>query len=152
MSDDLIPTTSETFARIRAVLVEARRTALSAVNAAMVQAYWNVGREIVEEEQRGNQRADYGARLLEILAAHLTAEFGKGFDVSNLRYMRLFYLAFPIRDALRPELCWTHYRLLCRVTPGGTAVLSDRSHCILLVYPRTGTTDPVEVDRPNLVR
>jgi len=88
----------------------------------MVQAYWNVGREIVEEEQRGSQRADYGARLLETLAAQLTAEFGKGFDVSNLRYMWLFYLAFPIRDALRPELNWTHYRqsvcphhsILCR--------------------------------------
>jgi len=116
MSNDLLPTTSETFARVRAVLVEARRTALSAINTAMVQAYWNVGREIVEEEQRGSHRADYGARLLEILATQLTAEFGKGFDASNLRAMRLVYLVFPIQDALRPELSWTHYRQLCRVT------------------------------------
>ena len=58
MDDDLIPMTPETFARIRAVLLEARRSALSSVNMAMVQAYWNVGREIVEEEQRGSQRAD----------------------------------------------------------------------------------------------
>ncbi|MCW3100870.1 MAG: hypothetical protein JWL77_6488 [Chthonomonadaceae bacterium] len=112
MSDDLIPITPETFARIRAVLVEARRAALSAVNTAMVQAYWHIGREIVEEEQRGSQRADYGARLLETLATQLMVEFGKGFDVSNLRNMRLFYLAFPIRDALRHELSWKHDRLL----------------------------------------
>jgi hypothetical protein len=58
VSQDLLPTTPEIFARIRTVLVEARRAALSAVNTAMVQAYWNVGREIVEEEQRGSQRAD----------------------------------------------------------------------------------------------
>jgi hypothetical protein len=112
MSDDLIPITPETFTRIRAVLVEARRTALSAVNTAMVQASWHIGREIVEEEQRGSQRADYGARLLETLAAQLTAEFEKGFDASNLRAMRLVYLAFPIRGALRHELSWKHDRLL----------------------------------------
>ena len=115
MNNDLLPITPETFARIRALLMEARRAALSAVNAAMVQAYWNVGREIVEEEQRGNQRADYGARLLETLAAQLTAEFGKGFDARNLRFMREFYRLFPIWNALRSELSWTHYRLLCRV-------------------------------------
>lgn len=57
----------------------------------------------------------YGARLLPRLAERLTAEFGKGFDASNLRYMRLFYHAFPNCDALRHELSWTHYRLLLRV-------------------------------------
>ena len=115
MSHDLLPTTPETFARIRVLLVEARRAALSAVNTAMVQAYWNVGREIIEEEQRGSQRADYGARLLETLAVQLTAEFGKGFDARNLRFMREFYHVFPIWNAVRSELSWTHYRLLCRV-------------------------------------
>lgn len=115
MSEDLLPTTPETFTRIRAVLMEARRAALSAVNSAMVQAYWEIGREIVEEEQRGSHRADYGARLLETLAAQLTAEFGKGFDARNLRFMREFYRLFPIWNAVRSELSWTHYRLLCRV-------------------------------------
>ena len=76
---------------------------------------WEVGRHIVEFEQRGANRAEYGARLLPQLAERLTAEFGKGFDESNLRYMRLFYQAFPNRDALRHELSWTHYRLLLRV-------------------------------------
>ena len=115
MSEALTPTAQETMARIREWIAEARRGILSYVNVAMLQAYWNVGREIVEEEQRGSQRADYGTRLLETLAGQLTAEFGAGFDVSNLRTMRLVYLAFPIQDALRPELSWTHYRLLCRV-------------------------------------
>jgi len=55
-------------------------------------------------EQGGSARAEYGTRLLPILAESLGREFGRGFDVSNLRHMRVFYLAFPIRDALRPEL------------------------------------------------
>lgn len=111
----LLPSAAETVARIRETLLQARRHALSAVNAAMVGAYWEIGREIVEEEQRGQARAGYGQRLLETLSAQLAAEFGKGFDVSNLRNMRGFYSAFPIRDALRPELSWTHYRHLSRV-------------------------------------
>ena len=73
------------------------------------------GRHIVEFEQGGSARAEYGARLLQTLASSLAAEFGRGFDASNLRHMRVFYQAFPIRDALRPELSWTHYRALLRV-------------------------------------
>lgn len=69
----------------------------------------------MEEEQRGQARASYGNNLLESLSQSLSEEFGKGFDVSNLRNMRQFYLSFPIQDAVRPELSWTHYRLLCRV-------------------------------------
>ncbi|WP_245536355.1 DUF1016 N-terminal domain-containing protein [Terriglobus saanensis] len=69
----------------------------------------------MEFEQGGSARAEYGSRLLQTLAASLAAEFGRGFDTSNLRYMRLFYQAFPIRDALRHELSWTHYRTLLRV-------------------------------------
>jgi len=100
---------------IRQVLETARQSAYKAVNFAMVQAYWQVGRLIVEDEQRGKTRAEYGKRVLEEVAARLTAEFGRGFDASNLRYMRLFYQAFPNCDALRHELSWTHYRLLLRV-------------------------------------
>jgi predicted nuclease of restriction endonuclease-like (RecB) superfamily len=72
-------------------------------------------KHIVEFEQGGSARAEYGARLLQTLASSLAAEFGRGFDASNLRHMRVFYQAFPIRDALRPELSWTHYRMLLRV-------------------------------------
>lgn len=81
----------------------------------MVQAYWTIGKLIVEHEQNGEKRAEYGKGVLESLAARLTREFGRGYDASNLRYMRLFFQNFPIRDALRHELLWTHYRLLVKV-------------------------------------
>ena len=81
----------------------------------MVRAYWQIGQAIVEEEQRGQARADYGTRLLEGVAARCKADNLKGFTISNLRYMRQFYQAFPIHHALRGELSWTHYRLLLKV-------------------------------------
>ena len=94
---------------------EARRKVLRAVDTSQVQTCWQIGRHIVEYEQQGARRAGYGKQLLATLASVLTAEFGKGFDSSNLRYMRLFYQAFPMCDALRHELSWTHYRALLRV-------------------------------------
>lgn len=113
------PSVAECLARVRAILQSSRRQALRTVNAVMVEAYWQIGREIVEEEQRGQDRAAYGARLIEGLAAGLTREYGKGFNARNLWYMKDVYLAFPILNALRSEsqglLSWTHYRLLARV-------------------------------------
>jgi hypothetical protein len=108
-------TAAECLLRIREVLITSRRQALMAVNAAMVQAYWHVGREIVEEEQRGEDRATYGSRLIAELAVSLSREFGKGFTARNLWFMCDVYRAFPIVNALRTELSWTHYRLLARV-------------------------------------
>ena len=100
---------------LRALIAESRQHVLRAVDVVQVRTCWGVGRHIVEFEQRGAVRARYGARLLPRLAEKLTAEFGRGFDASNLRYMRLFYVAFPKCDALRHELSWTHYRTLLRV-------------------------------------
>lgn len=100
---------------IRTVLTKARGYLQQTVNHTMVQAYWQVGRLIVEHEQKGQARASYGKQQLEQLAVQLQKEFGKGFDISNLRNMRKFYLAFKKQDALRPELSWTHYRRLIRV-------------------------------------
>lgn len=114
-SNQTLSNSSHLFAEIREVLVTARRTAYKAVNFAMVTAYWNVGRLIVEDEQQGNTRAEYGKTILADLAKRLTDEFGKGFDERELRRIRQFYLVFPKWDALRPELTWTHYRLLIRV-------------------------------------
>ena len=88
---------------LRELIQGARQKVLRAVGAVQVQTCWEIGRHIVEFEQRGATRAEYGARLLPILAESLSRDFGKGFDASNLRYMRLFYQAFPIRDALRHE-------------------------------------------------
>ncbi len=103
------------YQQIREVLTHARSQAYIAVNTAMVQAYWNIGRIIVEEEQHGEQRAEYGKRLIDGLSGRLSQEFGKGFDKSNLWNMRAFYLSYPILDALRRELSWTHYRLLLKL-------------------------------------
>jgi predicted nuclease of restriction endonuclease-like (RecB) superfamily len=97
---------------IRDTLAEARKKAFNAVNFAMVEAYWDIGRQI--DEAVGN-RSEYGKGLLQYLAKQLTAEFGRGVDERNLRYMRQFYNAFPNRHALRTELSWTHYRLLMRI-------------------------------------
>lgn len=106
---------------IAEVLRAARANAYRAVNFAMVEAYWNVGRMIVEEEQQGKERAEYGAALLRNLSIRLTQEFGKGFTETNLKYFRQFYLAFPAQTAsgightLCDQLTWSHYRLLMRV-------------------------------------
>lgn len=100
---------------LRELILQGRQRALRAVDMVQVQTCWEIGRHIVEFEQQGEARAVYGKKLLPSLADSLTSEFGKGFDASNLRYMRLFYQAFPIRDALRHELSWTHYRNLLRV-------------------------------------
>ena len=87
----------------------------------MVEAYWQIGKRIVEEEQHGNEKAAYGVALIKKLSVRLTAEFGKGFTEANLWNFRQFYLAFPpsseggIPYAVRRELTWTHYRLLMRV-------------------------------------
>jgi predicted nuclease of restriction endonuclease-like (RecB) superfamily len=100
---------------IKEILDKARINAVKAVNFSMVIAYWEIGRLIIEDEQNGNKRASFGKAVLMKLSLQLTGEFGKGFDESNLRNMRLFYQAFPIRDALRHELSWTHYRLIMKV-------------------------------------
>ncbi len=105
---------SSLYSDVRTILEAARASAYRAVNFAMVTAYWEVGRRIVEEEQGGEARAEFGKGVLEELSEKLTADFGKGFGENNLRYMRLFYQAFPIRHALRDELSWTHYRLLSK--------------------------------------
>ena len=111
VSDPLMPLVGQ----LRALIADARQRVLRAVDVIQVQTCWQVGRHIVEFEQGGAARAAYGKRLLPMLAGQLTAEFGKGFDERNLRHMRAFFQAFPIWDAVRSELSWTHYRLLTRV-------------------------------------
>lgn len=100
---------------IRTLINEARKQVVHTVNTVMVATYWEIGRRIVEEEQNGNDRAEYGKYLIKNLAEALTVDFGKGFGETNLKYFRQFYLTFPIRHAVRDELSWTHYRQLIRV-------------------------------------
>jgi predicted nuclease of restriction endonuclease-like (RecB) superfamily len=120
MPDELFGTTGKSMdlrpllVSLRGLIQDARKQILRSANVIQVQTCWEIGRHIVEFEQGGSDRAKYGKQLLPALAATLTEEFGKGFDVINLRHMRGFYLGFPIRDALRRELSWTHYRTLLR--------------------------------------
>jgi predicted nuclease of restriction endonuclease-like (RecB) superfamily len=128
------------FARVVAILEQARARVVRSVNREMILAYWHIGREVIEHQQGGHKRAAYGEVVLEQLSHRLTAAFGRGFDVTNLRKMRQFYRMFEIRDALRLEsadakrdtprldsdlentrlpvsdaLSWSHYRLLMKV-------------------------------------
>ena len=107
--------TLQLLARLAEIIRGARQRALQAVDAVQVQTCWLVGQHIVEFEQGGQARAAYGKRLLTTLADSLSNQFGKGFDITNLRKMRMFYLTFPIRDTLRLELSWSHYRSLLKV-------------------------------------
>ena len=104
----------EFYTRIRDILTVARNKVYSAANFAMVEAYWHIGKSIVEK-QGGETRAEYGSKLLSDLSMRMTADFGKGFTVANLKNMRQFYSTFPNGYALRSELSWSHYRLLMRV-------------------------------------
>ena len=87
-------------AEIKCILEQARGKARSAVNAAMVEAYWLVGQRIVQEEQHGQHKAQYGTRLMEELSIALTADFGKGFSYANLYNFRQFYRVFPDQQIL----------------------------------------------------
>ncbi len=99
---------------IKQILISARNKVYQTANFVMVEAYWNIGKSIIEE-QGGNEKAEYGTGLLKELSKQMTQDFGKGFTVTNLKYMRQFYLTFPNGHALRDELSWTHYRLLVKV-------------------------------------
>lgn len=110
----LTKTESNLYKSVVDVLAKARSSAYRAVNFVMVQAYWEIGRLITEDELHG-QRADYGKEVLKQLSVRLTQEFGKGFDERELRKMCQFYKMFQIRDTLRPELSWSHYRRLLSV-------------------------------------
>ncbi|MBQ5350957.1 MAG: DUF1016 family protein, partial [Bacteroidaceae bacterium] len=96
---------------IKTIINNGRAAAYSAVNSVMISTYWNIGRRIVEEEQHGNQRAEYGKNLINLLAAELTNEYGNGFSARYLRAFRQFYLIVPNYEIWKsrfPNLLWTH--------------------------------------------
>ncbi|MFC4994273.1 PDDEXK nuclease domain-containing protein [Rubritalea tangerina] len=105
------------FTEIRQILAKARTQVAQTVNTAMVEAYWQIGKRIVEEEQGGDSKAKYGTQLLQNLSTHLTEEFGKGFSLANLKNMRQFYRSCPekgIRYTLSSELSWSHNCVIMR--------------------------------------
>ena len=115
MADLNLTPYEDIYSEIKEALLLSRNQAYSAVNFAMVQAYWQIGCIIVEHEQNGNARADYGKSVLQELSSRLTKDFGKGFSVRTLQQMKKFYVTFPNTNALRSQLTWTHYRLLLSV-------------------------------------
>ncbi|MBQ0128608.1 MAG: DUF1016 family protein [bacterium] len=108
---------NDLYNKIACLLEEARRKVASAVNIAMVYTYFEIGRIIVEDEQNGNSRAEYGKEVLKSLSERLTRKFGKGFSVTNLKQMRDFYQSYSIRQTLSDQfyLSWSHYLFLMRI-------------------------------------
>jgi predicted nuclease of restriction endonuclease-like (RecB) superfamily len=104
------------------LLEQARRTSARSVNAIMTATYWEIGRRLVEHDQRGKRRAGYGEATIERLAADLTARFRRGFSQTNLKQMREFYLAWPIRQTLSDE---SEARTFGGVTPEKRQTPSD---------------------------
>lgn len=106
------------YSDIRSILQRARNKAYAAVNSAMVEAYWNIGKRIVGEEQKGKERAEYGTNLIKKLSTALNDEFGKGFSIANLKNFRQFYLTFQDDKkgyTLCSQLNWSHIRLIMRL-------------------------------------
>ena len=105
------------YSQIASILEQNRKSIAVAVNTAMVRAYYEIGRSIVENEQKGNVRAEYGKEILKNLSARLTANYGKGFSTTNLKQMRDFYLTYQIGQTVSDQfvLSWSHYLFLMRI-------------------------------------
>ena len=122
MKQDLsiVRSIEQLYKQVLSIIETSRAAIYNAANVSMVQAYWRIGKLIVEEEQKGEQRAEYGKQIVEGLSKRLQAEYEKGYNKSNLWYMRQFYQTFNNLHALRGELTWTHYRLLLKVEKEGS--------------------------------
>ena len=100
---------------IKQIIKKARYASYTAVNREMLKAYFEIGKSILEGEQKGQKRAGYGKKLLERLSKELNKEFGRGFDASNLRHMRRFYLIYRKWETVSPKLSWSHYCELIKI-------------------------------------
>ena len=115
MVEDKLISSEQLYNEIKEALLSSRQQAYPAVNFAMVKAYWQIGKIIVEHENNGGFQLGNRVPEFETLATRLSAEFGKGFSVRTLQQMRKLYLCFPDANAMRLRLTWTHYRLLLQV-------------------------------------
>ncbi|POS01728.1 putative nuclease of restriction endonuclease-like (RecB) superfamily [Flavobacterium croceum DSM 17960] len=104
---------------IKQILLQARQKTYQSINTAMIEAYWNIGRKIVEEEQNGKQRADYGKEIVKTISLELSKEFGKGFSARTIWEMRQFYIVFPDIKKMRTlfaQLNWSHFQRVLKVS------------------------------------
>lgn len=106
---------NELIKQIHSIIANAKDRAIRSVDTERVLMYWQIGKVILEEEQEGKERAGYGEFLLKSLAETLQPQFGSGFSIRQLEMCRQFYRTFPITNALRSQLSWTHYRTLIRI-------------------------------------
>ncbi len=112
------PTQANLFNDIKNLIIQAKKEVYSTVNSTMTQTYWNIGKRIIEEEQEGKERAEYGKALLKKLSVKLAKEFGKGYSVDNLEKMRRFYLVYTKSETVsrKFKLSWSHYIFLTRIS------------------------------------
>lgn len=103
------------YQEVREIIASARQNAVRSVDFCRVQMYWQIGRRILEEEQKGKERADYGSYLLKNLAKKLEPEYGSGFSVRQLEMCRQFYRIYPIANTLYSQLNWSQYKLLISI-------------------------------------
>ncbi|MCP4148776.1 MAG: DUF1016 domain-containing protein [bacterium] len=106
---------NELVIRIKKIFTDARNRVIRNVNLEIVYTYWEIGKEIIHNEQAGNLRAEYGKNLLITLSKRLSKDLGKGFSRSNLQNMRNFYVAYPNRQTLSGNLSWSHYCELLKI-------------------------------------
>lgn len=109
------PTDQRFIGDVRRIIESSRRQAVRSIDFARVQMYWHIGRRIIEEEQGGKARADYGKYTIRNLAKALEPEYGSGFGLRQLERARQFYMIFPIASTLRTQLNWSHYKLLIAI-------------------------------------
>uniref|UniRef100_UPI0025FA97B1 PDDEXK nuclease domain-containing protein n=1 Tax=uncultured Fenollaria sp. TaxID=1686315 RepID=UPI0025FA97B1 len=109
MHEDILDNHEDTLNNIKKLMNNARNEVAKEVNNILVQTYWKIGKIIIEDEQGHSDRAEYGKNLLKVLSKRLTEEFGKGFSISNLQFMRRFFIEYKIQQTLSVKLSWSHY-------------------------------------------
>ena len=110
--DEVLHTTDGLYSQVAELIQGARKQVATQVNSALLATYWNVGRLIVEDEQKSAHRAEYGKQVLQTLSKRLTKEFGKGFLRPNLHWMRELYIKYPKCQTLSNKLSWSHQSYL----------------------------------------
>lgn len=136
---------------VKGIISSGMESAYHAISRTMVLTYWNVGKRIVEQEQNGNPRAEYGTAMMDALAAELTKEYGKSYSKRNLQYFRKFYQCFPdieIVNACVHNLTWTHFRSLLRVPDEDARIwyMSEAAHENWNVRTLDRTRHPLQID------
>jgi hypothetical protein len=116
-------------------------------------SYWNIGRIIIEHEQKSKERAEYGTQTLKELSKTLTAEFGKGFSVSNIQFMRRFYQVYQIQQTASVKLSWSHYCELLSISDEQARLLRKRNYQFQVVCTGNGTDRKTKIlisnDKPG---